>query len=404
VSAASFSPEFRLVAACCRPRTFADFDAVVAEAARGVWDADTLLTLARAHRVEGFVEDGLKRADVALPSAAAELLAARTAQSRLQMLRNAGEEIRMTALFAENGVEPLFVKGATLAMLAHGSLALKTSWDIDMLVTPAEIGTARTILHDAGYRLDSPGIDAPHLIDRYFERNKETSWTHAGRSTVLELHSALVDADGLLPGIGPDALTQSVEVARNCRVKTLARPELYAYLCVHGTSHRWERLKWLTDVATLVANGPETRGQFHDCACRLGAARSSRAALALCDQVLGIKLSIHTELRESGDRVTRRIVRSSIGALQRLGAPDPAPFERWTNEVARMRVQQLQVTGAHARLAMLHTQLSRAYTPVRLALPRWTLPFHALIWIPLRLATRPWRKFQAGDGKTASTP
>jgi hypothetical protein len=394
------SAEFGLVAACCRPRVIADFDAVVRTAAAKPFDADVLLATARAHRVEGFVEDGLRHADVVLPAAAQAVLADRAARSRQQMLRNAGEEVRVSRQFRAAGIEPIFVKGATLAILAHGSLALKTSWDIDMLVAPAEVGKARQLLFDVGYRLDLPGLDDPRMIDRYFEQNKETTWVNTARGTLIELHSALVDAPELLPGVGLELAVQSVEVGRNAPVTTLALPELYAYLCVHGTGHRWERLKWLTDVATLVQSSGETVDIFHAAANRFGAGRSSAVAMILSADMFGLPLP--QTLRQNG--TVAALVASSFSAMQTTETVDPDSFGAVRREISRLRAQRQQVPWLCPRLSVLRMQLSRATKPDRLAVPLWLLPLHTLIWLPLWMVRRSARKRQAAGGNTASKP
>lgn len=396
------SAEFGLVAACCRPRVLAGFDAVVRDAAARPFDADLLLATARRHRVEGFVEDGLRRVGIALPSEAHDLLAARAARARQQMLRNAGEEIRVARHFRAAGMEPLFVKGATLAMIAHGSLALKTAWDIDMLVAPENIPMARRLLGEAGYRLDLPGIDDPCLIDVYFVRNKETLWLNDDRNTALELHSALVDAPSMLPGVSTRSPIQSVAMTRGETLKSLGTTELFAYLCAHGTSHRWERLKWLTDVAALVARDSAT--QFHAAAIRFGAGRSAAVALRLCEDILAMPLDPAVASRLDRSRASDWLVRCSLDGLATGGEVDHDSMSGLGNALTKIRVMIVMVTGIGAKLAILGTLLDLSTTSERLALPQSLLRLHALIWVPYRLLTRPWRKRQSRGGKTASTP
>lgn len=396
------SAEFGLVAACCRPRALDDFDAIVQAAAARAFDADQLLATARAHRVEGFVEDGLRRIDIALPTAAHELLAARAAQSRQQMLRNAAEEIRVARQFREAGIEPLFVKGATLAMIAYGSLTLKTSWDIDMLVAPESVPAARRLLVEAGYRLDLPGIDDPGLIDVYFARNKETLWINDVRRTSLELHSALVDAPPMLRGVGTASPVQSVAVAKGQSLTTLAPAELFAYLCVHGTSHRWERLKWLTDVAALVARDGAT--EYHEVATCLGAGRSAAVALLLCESILAMPLDPSVADRIDRSRESDWLVRSARDALATGGVIDHESMSGLGNALTKLWTKIVMVTGIGAKLSTVGVLLDLSMTPDRLAIPQSLLRLHALIWVPYRLLTRPWRKRQSRKGKTASTP
>ncbi len=389
---AGLSAEFRLVAACCRPRTRPDFVQVIAAVSGNGFDPDLLLATARAHRVEGFVEDGLRAGGVMLPTSSHALLAARAKAARLQMLRNAGEEVRIDRLFRDGGVEPVFIKGATLAMLAHGTLALKTSWDVDVLVPPTGMGTAQQILSDAGYRLDLPGIEHPFLVRRFLERNKETCWINAARQTTIELHSALVDDVAQLPTVGSGSPTQMVEIARNSAIATFARAELFAYLCVHGTVHRWERLKWLTDIAAMLDKSAETIENLYDHATRLGARRSAATALIMCADMLGTELPENLRMSLENDQATRLLARLSVAAIATPDAIAPLSLAGLRQALTHLRVQRLQVSGVRRHLSVVRTQLSRAYTIDRLLLPRWALPIHAVFWIPLRLITRPWRK------------
>lgn len=401
---AGLSAEFRLVAACCRPRTRPDFVQVIAAVSGNGFDPDLLLATARAHRVEGFVEDGLRAGGVMLPASSHALLAARAKAARLQMLRNAGEEVRIDRLFRDGGVEPVFIKGATLAMLAHGTLALKTSWDVDVLVPPTGMGTAQQILSDAGYRLDLPGIEHPFLVRRFLERNKETCWVNADRQTTIELHSALVDDVAQLPTVGSGSPTQMVQITRNSAIATFACPELFAYLCVHGTVHRWERLKWLTDIAAMLESGPETITTLHSAAPRLAVRRSMGTALILCADILGTVLPANLQTELERDRATQLLIRLSADAINKPDAVVPHSLAGLRQALTRLRAQRLLVSGLRQHLSVIRGQLSRAYTTDRLLLPVWMLPIHAVVWIPLRLLTRPWRKHQVVGGNTASKP
>ncbi len=399
MSAQHFSSEFLLVAACCRPRTFADFDDAVRRAASDNWNADAVLALARAHRVEGFVDDGLKRAGIGLAGPAAEVLATRAARSRVQMLRNAGEEIRIAALFAAQGIQPLFIKGATLAMLAHGSLPLKTSWDIDMLVAPEHAGVARKLLADAGYRLNLPGIDDPVLIDTFIRRNKETIWVNDARCTYLELHSALIEVKGLLRDVGTHSPRQAVPVAKGVVVATLATEQLFAYLCVHGTMHRWERLKWLTDVAALVHAGRVDADALRVVSRSHGAGHAVATALELIRRLFGVQFPRATLLRP-----VTQLTAISLAALQANVTPESLSKLAVADLVDRFRTQWLQADGLQARLSVLGNLLDYSPTASRLAVPDWALRPHMLVWLPWRLLTRRWRYRSSRPGNAASKP
>ena len=90
-------------------------------------------------RVAGLVHDGLSRAAVAVPVKTAAKLRDRALEDTLRNFRFTSESARIQHLLEEEGVAALFVKGVSLAQLAYGTLGVKHSWDIDLLVPPEAV-------------------------------------------------------------------------------------------------------------------------------------------------------------------------------------------------------------------------------------------------------------------------
>ena len=65
----------------------------------------------------------------------------------------------------------------------------------------------------------------------------------------------------LLRQVGLGSPTQEVAVLDGS-LRTLGDKELFAYLCVHGASHCWFRLKWLADLNAWLAAKHEH--ELHD--------------------------------------------------------------------------------------------------------------------------------------------
>lgn len=382
-------PEFRLVAACCRPTGQAGRRDAIAAAALETFDAERLLALAHAHRVEALVEDGLTQAGVALPEKTADLLARRVRAARLQMLRNAGEEVRLSELLRDAGIDAVFVKGATLAMLAHGSLAHKASWDIDLLVARQSIHQAVGILRDAGYEFDHPAIAKAGLALRFASRVRESSWTNAERCTTVELHWALAHNPLLLTGIGISSQRQNILVADHRAVPTLATPDLFSFLAVHGTAHEWSRLKWLADIASLVEVARVPLTELYDHARRSNSGRCAAVALLLIRDLLGVTIPDHVKKKIDCDRQARRLADTSLHKMLVLaalnGKPDHGVSDWWTFHVSHMRM----APGLRFGLADISAKLNQPLGPRRLRLPKWLLiPDALFIWIPLGFMRR----------------
>lgn len=359
------------------------------------FDAQRLLVLAHAHRVEALVGRGLAQAGVELPEAAADLLAGRARVARLQMLRNAGEEVRLSGLLRDAGIDGVFVKGATLAMLAHGSLAHKTSWDIDLLVDRKSINQAINLLRDAGYEFDHPAIAKAGLAARFASSYRESSWTNAERGTTVELHWALAHNPLLLKNVGMLSARQNVPVAGHRTVPTLTTPDLFSFLAVHGTAHGWSRLKWLADIASLVENEPDALTDLYHHAHRANSGRCAAVALSLMRDLMGVAIPDHLNTKIASDRQVTRLADISLHEMLALaardGRPDHGLLHWWTLHTSHMAM----APGLRYRFADIWAKLNQPLGPRRLRLPRWLLVPDALfIWIPLGFIRRVAMKLQ----------
>jgi hypothetical protein len=267
--------EFLFVAECCRWPPPGD-DALAARWAGEPLDWARVARIARRHRVQGLVWNRLRSSGMAVPEEPARALrsaAGRIARDNLHAVR---ECLRLKAAFDAAGVPILFIKGVTLAMLAYGTLALKAGWDIDVLVGEDRVDAAAAILTASGYRCILPQSPDLSRLREWHRVAKESVWQHAATRTVVELHTRLVDNSMLLRPITLED-SHSVPVGDGLSLPTLAPDALFAYLCVHGAWSAWYRLKWLADVAALVAHIPssaaERRRLRSSCAAACSASR-----------------------------------------------------------------------------------------------------------------------------------
>lgn len=308
--------EFLLAAACCRWPPSEARDEAVREAAREVDWGRFARILAR-QRVEGLAQRAVRAADVAPPQQAAEELKLAAAGIAQENLRFAAESIRLRSMLDAAGIDFLFVKGVVLAMLAYGELGVKKAWDIDLAVDPEKIGEACALLVEAGYHRVIPGPEVDEQgMSVWLKLSKETLWRNDARGTMVELHGGLVDNPRMLPAISVHSPLQEVAVAAGQSLPTLAKDELFAYLCVHGATHAWSRLKWIADVnALLSSEGDAEIERLYRRSLDLGAGRCSAQALLLCSTLFELSLppSLEAELR--GDAVTRWLERTALRAM-----------------------------------------------------------------------------------------
>jgi hypothetical protein len=121
------------------------------------------------------------------------------------------------------------------------------------------------------------------------ELAKESVFIHRQSGLVAELHWRLTDTAGLLPGLSATWPSQKVALSPTLGLRTLEPEAQFAYLCVHGASHAWSRLKWLADLGALLAAEDESqRLRLYRRAAALGAGHCPAAALRLCERLLGL--------------------------------------------------------------------------------------------------------------------
>ena len=283
------SREFAVTAAFCIWPPSDRRDQAIRSAIGETIDWNRVYRIVKRQRVAGLVHDGLTRTGVSVPSDFARQIRNLASDIARKNLQFAAESMRIQQMFDEAGVPVLFVKGTALAQLAYGSLVQKHSWDIDALVTPDDVPRALQLLAGAGYHAFPP---LPPMTDERYKHwirfSREYVLYHETKSVPVEIHWKLMENDYFLSGISALSPSQMVAISGGLGIRTLVEDDLFAYLCVHGATHGWSRLKWLADVAALMADD-----SANDAKRRLETAQKANAedcvaqAFLLCDRLFG---------------------------------------------------------------------------------------------------------------------
>jgi Uncharacterised nucleotidyltransferase len=285
------SPEFLLVAACCRWPPSQSRNSAVQGAAAAVVDWDAAVAAARRHRVAALVHEALLAAGVGLPAAPAAALARRAQAIFRKNLLLAAETYRLQTLLDAAAIPSIVLKGVALAQLAYGSLKMKHTHDIDLLIPPDRALAAMALLERDGYALSFPATELSEAQRRAVVRHsREVAFIHPGRGAFTELQWRVADNPQLLNEIHAGSPVQNVVVADGVSVRTLARDDLFAYLCVHGAHHAWSRLKWLADLNAFIAATDADVVHLHRHAQAKGAGLCSGQALLLCQRLFALPL------------------------------------------------------------------------------------------------------------------
>jgi hypothetical protein len=295
--------EFRLAVECCAfPQGRHEAASDLAKAV----DWNRFLTLSRRHRIQGLAWRTIRTLGLDPPSEIAQQIAADAIGIAKDGLLAASVSGQLLREFDAANIALLFVKGLTLSKLAYDDPFLKMSHDIDILVPLDAVERAGRLLAGLKYVAAFPRTQS---LTAWHATHKESVWVRSGFPTV-ELHTRLADNRRLIPGIGHSSLTAQVELAPDLALPTLRDDALLAYLCVHGASSAWFRLKWVADLAALLAQYDPARLEAAVARSHaLGAGRTVAAAVLLVDCLFDIAIS---------DAVRKRISNPTNRWLVRL--------------------------------------------------------------------------------------
>ena len=140
-------------------------------------------------------------------------------------------------------------------MIAYGDLALRSYQDLDLVIHPQHLQDALGVMSRCGFEITSDWWnDCRPENPKYVARHHEIPLRAPDKSYFVDLHWQLaahqarafrLDVDEAWGRAGTVKLFQA-------EISTLCREDLFLALCCHGTWHRWERLKWLLDIAELL--------------------------------------------------------------------------------------------------------------------------------------------------------
>jgi len=312
--------EFGLAVECCRWVNEPQRAKAIAEAA-AIVDWPAFLVMVERHRVTGLAWNALHSLRLPVPEAVQSILAGRSNAVAAHGLHSAVQSAALSATLDRAAIPHLFVKGLPVGALAYSAPFIKHSWDIDLLVEGNRIEEAAALLDKTGFDLTFPDIGSDWArLARWHRIQKDSAWRHRETGLMVELHSRLADNPLLIPSIGLSSPQQRVSIADGIGLTTLAWPELFAHLCVHGASSAWFRLKWISDLAALLVRFGDDLEELHQSSRRLGAGRAAAQALLLAHRLFGIDI---------GERLLRSLGSSAANrwlariALNQLLAPEP---------------------------------------------------------------------------------
>jgi hypothetical protein len=245
--------EGRLLVLCART-TINEFIRVeVEDLASGSIDWELIWRLSRIHGVAPLAYRTLSTiCPAAIPSPIHDAFRRHIQANSLLNTLLAKELTALLDAFASQGIRAIPFKGVTLAQTAYGDLSLRECADLDLIVDQGSISQARQVLWSQGYQLTSRDMKAESESDEpfhFFQKKNgiiavDLQWIMARHNFGFRLDRG-VFWDRLKPVFLPTKM-----------VMGLCPEDLLILLCVHGSKHAWEQLKWICDVTELVRRRP----------------------------------------------------------------------------------------------------------------------------------------------------
>lgn len=279
----------------------------------------------------------------------------------------------LSGQFEAANIPLIALKGPPLAESLYGDAALRQSFDLDLLLQPADIAAALALVRRSGYELP------PHLerlpLERLLGLDCEVT-LHSRRGAPIELHWAMAPDDypfrfdaGLLW-----RSRQAAQIAGQV-IQVLAPECLLMYLCVHGAKHAWSRLHWLGDVARLVEKGVEWPAALA-LAAETRCERPFLLGLLLAHDLLDTVVPDHLVQRARANRTIVSAANETSARLRRVPPIEPSSTARtaYNARMARTTADTIRHWAAMFK-APKDADLQRCYLP----------PWLFFLYYPLRV-------------------
>jgi Uncharacterised nucleotidyltransferase len=315
-------PEMELLLCCARTRTNPEMSQRIREAARKEIDWFQFIRLAHRHDTLALIYWNLHRIcpDI-VPSGVLEPLRARHQAEAAHARLLAKELVDILGFLDSHGIQAMPFKGPALAVRLYGDLSLRGFGDLDIMISERDVVRARRLLIDRGYAPAS--VDTGELNQFLHERHELLLYRADGRVR-LDLHWRFTSRAACLAG-DPERFLKNLETISVVgeEVQSLRLETYLLVLSMHAAKHRWVQLKFICDIAEILAVPDLDWRYVLEEADDLGLKRALGTGLLLAQRLLGASLPPKLAQNLKIDRTAKAL---AAEARTRLFAE---PSERW---------------------------------------------------------------------------
>ena len=292
--------------------------------AGNVRDWDSLVRLAREHRVLPILYTRLADVGAAVPPATQSQLQSEYQRNLVHNLANAAELVSLLRELERAGIPAMPFKGVVLGASVYGDLTTRPAGDVDLIVHQRHLARATALLLERGCKLKTPvradgTPEYPGVYEYSFERRMD--------GMVIELRWRLSERR-FGCNLGMDWVWPHRTTARlaGAEVPNLSPELTLLVLCMHGSKHAWSRLIWICDVGQVLALPGLDWREVSQEAGRLGLLRMLALGVLLANRVAGAPVPAAILRQFESDVRACRLARHVQETL--FDAPGALPLSR----------------------------------------------------------------------------
>lgn len=245
----SYSPELKLLLAICGSKRW-NVDELVEKV-----DWDEFINKLNHHKIYYHTYAFFKLLKNT-PDFVNKYLYDRFKETQSRSLIQVSEIIKINKLFQKHACQVLFYKGPVLSQELYKDACYRFSKDIDILIKKEDIQKVDNLLLEAGYiRLFNKKLLKKKI---YFKLFKDIGYYHPENKIFLEIHWSVLGVEKLYTKNFDEMYAEKRGILiGSSEVNTFSKDDLFEYLLMHGTMHKWFRLFWVRDIVDFIKVYPE---------------------------------------------------------------------------------------------------------------------------------------------------
>lgn len=298
-------PENRLALCTARRRLNADQHAELRRLVQQPLNWDHLFATASAHGLLPLLQKHLSSLTDLIPPHALSHLKRESVSNSQAVLHLIGKQIRGYKLFKEHDLPVAIFKGAVLAQMAYGDVALRKAGDIDMLIHRRDFERAKSLLESLGYQM-FPRL-TPAQLASHLHHHCEITFVRDDWFTVIDLHWELAPKSFVFNLETDEVMSrlQSISLAGTV-VETFSAEDSVLYQSMHGAKHLWRRLEWVVALAESVKGEIDWSALVRR-AQRTRMTRMFALGLRLVEEFSDVRVPLHVFDTIDADKTMQRI-------------------------------------------------------------------------------------------------